>query len=120
MYFLKDHTLSTSTALFSTVNRVKRNASAFTWLAFRPRSIRHRIALLVIALMVPMNALVVGAIVNLANKSHEAQYSELRYTARAVANSLEAQLQRYLAIARALSASTSLLEEDLSAFRAQA
>ncbi len=67
-----------------------------------------------------MNALIVAAIINLAKVSRTAQHKELEHTARVIAASVEAQLQRYLAIGRALSTSPLLFEEDLNGFRAQA
>jgi PAS domain S-box-containing protein len=83
-------------------------------------SIRQRIAVLAIALLLPMNALIIAALVNLANLSHEAQYKQLQYTASVIASSVEARLTRYLDVARALSTSPFLFDEDLSAFKEQA
>ncbi len=97
-----------------------RAARALAERAMRPLSIRHRIALLVIALLVPMIALMVAAIVKLASLSRAAQYNLLQHTASVTASSVEAEIARYLAAAQALSASPSLLEDDLSAFRLQA
>lgn len=85
--------------------------------AARPLSIRGRIAVLVLALLLPMNALMVAAVVELNTLTREAQYSNLRYTASVIAGAVEAQLTRYLAIAGALATSPAILDDDLSAFR---
>ncbi len=85
-----------------------------------PLSIRGRIAMLVLAFLLPMNALIVAAIVKLDRLSTEAEYTRLQYTANVIASAVEARLARHLAVARALAASPALLADDLNAFRQQA
>jgi len=85
-----------------------------------PLSIRGRIALLVLALLLPMNALIVAAIVKLDRLSTDAEYSRLQYTASVIASAVEARLTQYLAAARVLAASPALFADDLNAFRLQA
>jgi PAS domain S-box-containing protein len=109
-----------TTTVSETVNGVKWKARALITCAIGPLSIRQRIAVLVLALLLPMNALMVGAIVKFASLSRAAEYTHLRYTASVIASSVEAQLARYLAVARALAASPAILDDDLSAFRLQA
>ena len=108
------------TALSNIGSEVAQAAQSLLERVIGPLSIRRRIAVLVLALLLPMNALVAASIVKLANLSGEAEYTHLRYTASVMASSLEARLARYLAVARALGASPALLEDDLSEFRRQA
>ncbi len=76
--------------------------------------------MLVLALMLPMNTLVVVSALNLAKSSREAQLKDLRFTTHVVANALEAYLQRYLTVEQILSGAPSLYEDDLSNFQKRA
>jgi two-component sensor histidine kinase len=83
-------------------------------------SIRRRLLLLVAALAVPMNLLVVAALVQLADREREAQQRNLQYTARAIVSATDAALMAHIAIGRALAQSPALLADDLAAFRVEA
>ncbi len=109
-----------SIAAYESLKQAKEALSSYLRQTVGRLSIRQRIALLVVALLLPMNVLMVVAIVKLASLSRDVQDSQLRYTASVIANSLEARFERYLGLARALSVSPALLEGDLAAFRAQA
>ncbi len=91
-------------AAFNALREIKRSASAFIERAGMPLSIRGRIAMLVLAFLLPMNALIVAAIVKLDRLSTEAEYTRLQYTANVIASAVEARLARHLAVARALAA----------------
>ena len=83
-------------------------------------SIRQRLVLLVIALALPLNLIVVFAVLNLASNARERQNTNLLYSARAVLSAVDTLLQRHIALGAALAASPAVLEEDLSAFRSEA
>ena len=82
-------------------------------------SIRQRLVLLVIALALPLNLIVVFAVLNLASNARERQNTNLLYSARAVLSAVDTLLQRHIALGAALAASPAVLEEDLSAFRSE-
>ncbi len=88
-------------------------------LNFRRLSIRQRLALVVLAIALPMNLLVVGVIAWLAKSAHDAQLASINYSVRSIASALDAHLSRYIALGQALAASPLFFEDDLSAFRAQ-
>ena len=83
-------------------------------------SIRQRLLLLVAALAVPMNVLVVVALVQLADQERTTHLRNLQYTARAIVSAIDAQLLTHITVGRALAASPALLDDDLAAFRAEA
>ncbi len=86
----------------------------------RSWNIRQRLLLLVASLAVPMNLLVVAALVQLAEQQRSSQLRSLQYTARAIVSATDASLLAYIALGRALAASPALLNDDLSAFREEA
>ncbi len=83
-------------------------------------NIRKRVLVLVAALAVPMNLVVVAALVVLADRERDARLLGLEYTARAIVSAADAQLLALIGIGRVLAASPSLLEDDLSHFRVEA
>ncbi|MGA7324883.1 MAG: HWE histidine kinase domain-containing protein, partial [Rhodomicrobium sp.] len=103
----------------SLYNTVARAALARIGHVTSQLGIGQRMAILVAALLLFIFAIIIAGIVYLAGLSRVAQYGQLQYTARVIAGSVEAHLAHYLAVAQVLSASPSLLEDNLSAFRAQ-
>ena len=89
-------------------------------LRLRRLSICQRLALVVLAIALPMNLLVVGVIAWLAKSAHDAQLASLNYSVRSIASGVEAHVSTHIALAQALASSPSLLDDDLSTFRAEA
>ena len=86
----------------------------------RPRTIRQRLAMLVLAAVVPLNVLVVVAMTNIAAASRQAQVDGLLYTTQTVVVALDAYLKHYIALAEVLAKAPSLLNNDLTTFRTEA
>ena len=83
-------------------------------------TIGARLALIVIALALPLNLLGVSVVDRVVNAANEAQRTSLLYAARSVAAGLDAQLDRYIVLAKFLASSPHLLEDDLGEFEAEA
>ena len=83
-------------------------------------TVRTRIIALVIALAVPLNLLVIGAIWQLAGSASETQRIGLLYTARTVASAVDVHISKFIILAQSLANSPALLEDDLATFKAEA
>jgi hypothetical protein len=88
--------------------------------SFQRWTLRTRLAVLVLALAVPLNLLILGAILQLARSADEAQRRTLLYTARAIAGSVDVLVSKNISLGQALANSPALLRDDLPAFRAEA
>jgi PAS domain S-box-containing protein len=89
-------------------------------LHFKNWSIAARLIAIVVALALPLNLVVVAVIWNLGSAANEAQRASLMYSARSVAAAVDAELGKYIALARTLSGSPALLDDNLDAFEAEA
>lgn len=96
----------------SLVSRVRR--------PLHERSLAFRLLAVVLALVVPLNALIVVAALNLTQAARDSQRSALLYSARSVAAGLDAALDKFRALAEALARSPSVLEDDPAAFGTEA
>ncbi len=83
-------------------------------------SVRSRIVALVVALAVPLNLLVIGAIWQLAGTANEMQRTGLLYTARTVASAVDVHISKFIGLAQSLANSPALLQDDLTTFEAEA
>ena len=83
-------------------------------------SIPWRVGLLVLALALPLNLIVLGAIWGLANQADQAQRTSIMYASRSIAAAVDAEFGKYIAQAEALARSSALLDEDLGPFEAEA
>ena len=88
--------------------------------AFNHLSISARLILLVLALALPLNLVIVGAIWNLVSRADEAQRTSLLYSARSIAAGVDAELGKYIALAELLARSPALRDDNLDAFEAEA
>ncbi len=94
--------------------------SALAAIGFDSWSIGARLALIVIALALPLNLLGISAVERVVSAANEAERSSLLYAARSIAAGLDAQLDKYIALAQALASSPALLEDNPDAFEAEA
>src|SRR5262249_44565957 len=85
-------------------------------LHFKNWSIAARLIAIVIALALPLNLVVIAVIWNLDGAADEAERASLMYSARSVAAAVDAELGKYIALARTLSGSPALLDDNLAAF----
>ena len=88
--------------------------------AFNRLSISARLILLVLALALPLNLIILGAIWGLVNKANDAQRTSLLYSARSIAAGVDAELGKHIALAELLARSPALLDDNLDAFEAEA
>jgi len=88
-------------------------------LHFKNWPIAARLIAIAIALALPLNLVIIAVIWNLDGAANEAQRASLIYSARAVAAAVDAELDKYIALAQALSGSPALLDDNLDAFDAQ-
>src|SRR5262245_16376637 len=79
-----------------------------------------RLGLLVLALALPLNLVIAGAIWGLVNRADEAQRTSLLYAARSIAAGVDAKFSKYVALAESLARSPELLEDSLDNFEAEA
>ena len=86
----------------------------------RHLTIPLRLALLVLALALPLNLVIVGVIWDLVNRANEAQRTSLLYTARSIAAGADAELGKFMALAESLASSPELLNDNLDAFEVEA
>src|SRR5215831_660362 len=87
---------------------------------FAHTTIRARLIAVVLALVVPLNVVVIVVIWRLASAVNETQRTSLLYSARSIAAAVDAELGKYIALAQALSRSPALLDDNLDAFDAEA
>jgi signal transduction histidine kinase len=78
------------------------------------------LGLLVVALGLPLNLIVLGAIWGLLIQADDAQRQSLLYAARSIAAAVDAELGKYTALAQALARSPASLDNNLEAFEAEA
>jgi PAS domain S-box-containing protein len=83
-------------------------------------TITGRLLAIVIALALPLNLVVVAVIWNLDRAADEAQRTSLMYAARSLAAAVDAELDKYITLAQALSRSPAVLDDNLDAFDAEA
>jgi signal transduction histidine kinase/FixJ family two-component response regulator len=88
--------------------------------AFNRLSIPWRLGLLVLALALPLNLIILGAIWGLVSRANDAQRTSLLYAARSIAAGVDAKLGKYIALAESLVRSPELLDDNLDAFEAEA
>ena len=69
-------------------------------IGFERWNIGARLALIVIALALPLNVLGVAVVDRVVDATNEAQRTSLLYAARSVAAGLDAQLDRYIVLAK--------------------
>lgn len=96
---------------------------ASLWLyvpSFTNWSLRARLIAIVLALALPLNLVIAAVVWSLAGAAQEAQRASLLYSARSVSAALDAELGKYLALAKALSRSPAFLAGDLTAFEHEA
>ena len=89
-------------------------------IGFERWNIGARLALIVIALALPLNVLGIAVVDRVVDAANEAQRTSLLYAARSVAAGLDAQLDRYIVLAKFLASSPHLLNDDLRDFEAEA
>lgn len=99
------------------LNRIE---SRPTVAAFDGWTIERRLAALVLTLAVPLNILVAVVIWHVSSAQQDAARNSLQYTARAVAQGVDAELDKYMRLAEALSRSPALVDGDLATFEAEA
>jgi PAS domain S-box-containing protein len=83
-------------------------------------TITSRLIAIVIALALPLNLVIVAVIWNLDRAADEAQRTNLLYAARSLAAAVDAELDKCITLAQALSRSPALLDDNLDAFDAEA
>jgi HAMP domain-containing protein len=83
-------------------------------------SIPGRLGLLVLALALPLNLIIVGAILGLVERADDAQRTSLLYATRSIAAGVDAELGKFIALAESLARSPALLDHKLDAFEAEA
>ena len=79
-------------------------------------TIKRRLVLLVLVLAAPLNLVIFGAVWRLAKAAQDEQRASLAYTAQSLAAAVDAELGKYLALARTLSVSNALQQDDLRPF----
>jgi PAS domain S-box-containing protein len=89
-------------------------------LRFSRWTIKTRISVLVLALVVPVNLLIFAVIWYVANSASQTQQASMQYTARSVAAAVDAKLGEYITLAELLARSPALLDENLDVFEAEA
>ena len=83
-------------------------------------SIPWRLGLLLLALALPLNLIILGAIWGLVKQGNDAQRASLLYAARSIAAGVDAKLGKYTMLAQALARSPALLDENLEVFETEA
>jgi PAS domain S-box-containing protein len=89
-------------------------------IGFERWNIGARLALIVITLSLPLNVLGIAVVDRVVDAANEAQRTGLLYASRSVAAGLDAQLDRYIMLAKVLASSPHLLDDDLRDFEAEA
>lgn len=94
--------------------------SAFTsGLGLERLGLGYRLLLLVLSVALPLNILSFAAIRSQSRSALEAQSGNLLYSARSIAAAVNADIDTYLALARAFSRSPALLADDLDSFETE-
>src|SRR5687768_16764746 len=83
-------------------------------------SIRIRLMLIALAVALPFLLLSAGIVWHLAENERETRREAILFSTRALMNTVDAMLNRHIAVAQMLSTSPALLTDDLAAFRAEA
>ena len=83
-------------------------------------SIPWRLGLLLLALALPLNLIILGAIWGLVKQGDDAQRASLLYAARSIAAGVDAKLGKYIMLAEALARSPALLDDNLKVFETEA
>ncbi len=73
-----------------------------------------------LALALPLNLIILGAIWGLVSQANDAQRASLLYAARSIAAGVDAELGKFIALAESLARSPDLLDDNLDAFEAEA
>ena len=84
-----------------------------------PLSISGRLILLVLALALPLNLVIAGAIWGLFSRANDAQRASLLYAARSIAAGVDAEIGKYVALGETLARSPTLLGDNLDAIEAE-
>jgi len=100
--------------LLNFIERKPTIAALDTW------TIERRLTALVLALAVPLNILVVVVVWHVASAQQDYARNSLQYTARAVAQGVDAEVDKYIRLAEALSRSPALVNGDIGTFEAEA
>jgi signal transduction histidine kinase/ActR/RegA family two-component response regulator len=112
---------ATSVAQGALRNRLSKGLSGkFGKVAFNKLGIPGRLALLVLALALPLNLVIAGVIWGLVSRANDAQRTSLLYTARSIAAAVDAELGKYVTLAESLALSPHLLDDKLDAFEVEA
>ena len=83
-------------------------------------SVRARLLTIVIALVVPLNAMMFIVLANLVRAADDSQRTSLLYSARSVAAGLDAELGKYVSLGSLLALSPSVQEDRIADFEAEA
>jgi PAS domain S-box-containing protein len=83
-------------------------------------SISRRLAVIVLALAIPLNLVVLAAVWRLSDAESETQRISLLFTAQTVTAAVDAKFGQYVALGEALSRFPSLLDENLALFEMEA
>ena len=101
-----------------------RQSQDFAWPSCRAAinrlSIPWRLGLLVLALALPLNLIVLGAIWGLVNQASDTHRTSLLYAAQSIAAGVDAKLAKYIMLAEALARSPALLDDNLKVFETEA
>jgi signal transduction histidine kinase len=88
--------------------------------AFKRLKIPWRLALLALALALPLNLVIGGVIWALVDRANDAQRTSLLYAARSIAAGVDAELGKFIALGESLARSPALLDDSLDAFEDEA
>jgi signal transduction histidine kinase len=99
-------------------------SQASAWLACKAAinrlSIPWRLGLLMLALALPLNLVILGAVCALVSQANDAERKSLLYSARLIAAGVNAELGKHIALAEMLARSPALRDDNLDAFEAEA
>jgi signal transduction histidine kinase len=87
---------------------------------FRHLTIPSRLAVLVLALALPLNLVIGGVIWALVERANDAQRISLLYAARSIAAGVDAEFSKFIALAESLARSPALLDDNLETFEDEA
>jgi hypothetical protein len=82
-------------------------------------SIRGRLALMMLAVALPLNLVIVWVIWDLVHRADDSQRISLLYTARSIAAGVDAEIGKYMALAQSLARSPELLDDNIHAFEVE-
>ncbi|MFZ1103351.1 MAG: chemotaxis protein CheY, partial [Hyphomicrobiaceae bacterium] len=83
-------------------------------------SIPRRLGLLMLALALPLNLILLGAIWALVNQANDTQRTSLLYAARSITAAVDTKLSKYIMLAEALARSPAVLDDNLKVLEAEA